>query len=78
MCLASSSFYFGCAVACCTFAQRASSDGAGAYATGQYRNLFVEDGHSPREIKAKIDAAYAQLFHGDPQTQAIALRCRAK
>jgi oligosaccharide reducing-end xylanase len=60
------------ATAACAFAQQASGDGARAYATGKYRNLFVEDGHSPREIRAKIDAAYKQLFHGDPQTQAIA------
>jgi oligosaccharide reducing-end xylanase len=46
--------------------------GSGAYATGQYRNLFAEDGHTQRDIKAKIDAAWQQLFHGDPQTQAIA------
>src|SRR5215469_13140924 len=48
------------------------SDGTGAYATAKYRNLFAEDGHSQKEIQAKIDAAYQQLFHGDPQTQAIA------
>ncbi|HEY1986080.1 MAG TPA: glycosyl hydrolase family 8 [Terracidiphilus sp.] len=53
-------------------AQKMPQDGAGAYATGRYRNLFAEDGHSPHEIQAKIDAAYHQLFHGDPQTQAIA------
>lgn len=47
-------------------------NGSGAYATGHYRNLFKEDGHSEREIRRKIDAAYQQLFHGDPQTQAIA------
>lgn len=47
------------------------SDGSGAYATGHYRNLFAEAGHSDKEIHAKIDAAYAQLFHGDPQTQAV-------
>jgi len=52
-------------------AQPAHNDGAGAYATGKYRNLFKEDGHSQHEIQAKIDAAYAQLFHGDPQTQAV-------
>jgi oligosaccharide reducing-end xylanase len=52
-------------------AQAAPQDGAGAYATGNYRNLFLEDGHAPKEIHAKIDAAYQQLFHGDPQTQAI-------
>jgi len=53
-------------------AQTASQDGAGAYATGTYRNLFAEDGHSPREIQARIDGTYQQLFHGNPQTQAIA------
>ena len=50
----------------------APQDGAGAYATGHYRNLFAEDGHPQQEIRAKVDAAYEQLFHGDPQTQAIA------
>lgn len=53
-------------------AQAAPKDGAGAYATGNYRNLFLEDGHSAQEIQAKIDAAYRQLFHGDSKTQAIA------
>jgi len=47
-------------------------DGEGAYATGRYRNLFAEDGHSKREIQAKVNAAYTQLFHGDKQTQTIA------
>jgi oligosaccharide reducing-end xylanase len=46
-------------------------DGSGAFATGKYRNLFAEDGHSQREIRTKVDAAYQQLFHGDAQTQAI-------
>jgi oligosaccharide reducing-end xylanase len=50
----------------------ADADGHGGYATGKYRNLFAEDGHSRQEIRAKIDKAYEQLFHGDPQTQAIA------
>ena len=53
-------------------AKTAPQDGAGAYATGKYRNLFAEDGHPERAIKAKVDAAYQQLFHGDPKTQAIA------
>ena len=53
-------------------AKTAPDEGAGAVATGKYRNLFAEDGHSKREIRAKIDAAYQQLFHGDKQTQAIA------
>jgi oligosaccharide reducing-end xylanase len=47
------------------------ADGTGAYATHHYRNLFAESGHSNREISQKINAAYAQLFHGDPQTQSV-------
>ncbi len=47
------------------------TDGSGAFATGKYRNLFAEAGHSRKEISKKIEAAYHQLFHGDPQTQAI-------
>jgi len=46
-------------------------DGAGAYATGQYRNLFAEVGRSPKEISARIDGAFQQLFHGNPETQAV-------
>jgi len=49
----------------------ATVDGSGAYATGQYRNLFAEGGHSPKEISAKIDAAFQQLFRGNPETQAV-------
>jgi oligosaccharide reducing-end xylanase len=47
------------------------SDGSGAFATGKYRNLFAETGHSDKQISAKIDHAFQQLFHGDPATQAI-------
>lgn len=47
------------------------SKGAGAFATGKYRNLFAENGHSPQEVNAKIYAAFEQLFHGDPNTQAV-------
>jgi oligosaccharide reducing-end xylanase len=54
------------------WARDSPRDGAGAYATGNYRDLFAEAGHSPTEVKSKIDAAYNQLFHGDPHTQAIA------
>jgi oligosaccharide reducing-end xylanase len=44
---------------------------AGSYATGKYRNLFVEAGHSPRDVDAKIARAYQQLFHGDPKTERL-------
>src|SRR5436190_15949722 len=48
-----------------------STDGHGAYATGHYRNLFAEAGHSPEEISAKIQNAYQKLFHGDPQSETV-------
>lgn len=50
---------------------RNPADGSGAFATGQYRNLFAENGHSGKEIRRKIDAAFQQLFHGSPETQAV-------
>ena len=37
-------------------------DGAGAYASGRYRNVFVELGHPEGEVSEKIEAAYQQLF----------------
>lgn len=43
----------------------------GAFATGRYRNLFLEAGHSPQAVTTKIHAAFQQLFHGDPATQAV-------
>src|ERR1039458_2043798 len=49
----------------------AAAPGSGAFATNRYRNLFVEAGHSPKEISRKIDAAFQQLFHGDPETQTV-------
>src|SRR5512137_622312 len=45
--------------------------GAGAWATGTYRNLFAEAGHSEKEIRRKIDSAFEQLFHGNPETQTV-------
>lgn len=47
------------------------SRGAGEFATGQYRNLFAENGHSQSEVDAKINAAFQQLFHGDPNMHAV-------
>ena len=48
-----------------------STDGSGAFATGHCRNLFHEAGYSQAQINGKINAAFDQLFHGDPKTQAI-------
>lgn len=44
---------------------------AGSAFTGRYRNLFRELGYSPAEVRAKIDGAYQQLFHGDPESETV-------
>jgi oligosaccharide reducing-end xylanase len=51
--------------------KRILGDGSGAFATGKYRNLFAENGHSEKEISAKISAAFQQLFHGNPETESV-------
>jgi len=48
-----------------------AQDGTGAFHSGKYRDLFVEEGHSRKEIDAKIAAAFQQLFHGDKASQAV-------
>jgi oligosaccharide reducing-end xylanase len=53
-------------------AQKAPTDGTGAYATGKYRNMLAEAGYSQKAAHEKIESTFQQLFHGDPQTQAIA------
>ena len=47
------------------------ADGSGSFATGNYRNLFVEAGRSQEEVTEKVNAVFQQLFHGDPCTQAV-------
>ena len=37
--------------------KRFPGDGAGAFKTGKYRDLFAEQGHAPAETKAKIEKA---------------------
>jgi endo-1,4-beta-D-glucanase Y len=48
-----------------------NAGGLGAFATGNYRNLFVEAGRSQKEVTEKVNAVFQQLFHGDPCTQAV-------
>lgn len=48
-----------------------NSNACGAFATGSYRNLFVEAGHSAEEVTTKINAAFQQLFYGAPNTEAV-------
>lgn len=43
----------------------------GAYATGRYRNLFVEAGYSAANVSDKINRAFEKLFHGNPQAEAV-------
>lgn len=43
----------------------------GAYYTDIYRNMFLEMGKDASAIDAKLDAAFDQLFHGDPATEAV-------
>jgi oligosaccharide reducing-end xylanase len=50
---------------------RFPGDGAGAWKTHQYRDLFAEQGHSAQETKAKIEKAFQQLFHGDGQEERL-------
>ena len=57
--------------ACRTVNSGAGINGSGAFATGHYRNLFVEDGHSQQAVNAKINTAFQQLFHGNPTNQAV-------
>lgn len=59
----------GLLAGCATHSQ--SAPNGGAFATGKYRNLFVEAGQSPAAVTAKINSAFQQLFHGDPKTQAV-------
>ena len=50
---------------------RMPGDGAGAYKTHRYRDLFAEQGHAPAETHAKIEKAFQQLFHGDGQEERV-------
>jgi oligosaccharide reducing-end xylanase len=59
------------ALVLCAVAGGASSRMHAAVVTGERRNLFAEAGHAPQEVSAKINAAFRQLFHGDPGTQAV-------
>lgn len=43
----------------------------GAFCSKQYRNLFSELGQGDAAITGKLQAAFAQLFHGDAATERI-------
>jgi oligosaccharide reducing-end xylanase len=48
-----------------------NSRGAGEFASGKYRNLFAENGHSQRKVNKKVNATFKQLFHGDLKSEAV-------
>jgi oligosaccharide reducing-end xylanase len=56
---------------CALFASQPPPNNSGAFATGHYRNLFAEAGHSQAEVMKKVNAAFQQFFYGDPGTQAL-------
>lgn len=47
------------------------SERVGNVVSGQYPNLFAEAGFKQADIDAKVQSAFEQLFHGDPETQAV-------
>ena len=50
----------------------AAAPNGGAFASGQYRNLFRELlGKTDAEIDARLAAAWQQIFYGDPATQRL-------
>ncbi len=51
--------------------QRFPGDGAGAYKTSVYRDLFAEQGHTPAETRARIEQTFQQLFHGDAESERV-------
>ena len=54
-----------------TSAHAAPSPRAGAAVTGAYPDLFAEAGYGRAAVDAKIDSAFARLFHGDPGDEAV-------
>jgi oligosaccharide reducing-end xylanase len=65
------SFFTGGSVGTEGESEQSDISGSGAFATGVYRNLFVEAGHSKEQVNAKIEKAYQHFFHGDPNTQTL-------
>lgn len=62
----------GCTRAPQSEPQAASTDEqAGSVHSGEYPNLFAQAGYEQTEIEAKVQAAFAQLFEGDPDNEAL-------
>lgn len=43
----------------------------GAFDTGMYPNMFVALGVSEAAVTQKVEAAYRQFFHGNPETESV-------
>lgn len=56
---------------CSGTAENLNGRPTGAFKSGSYRSLFAEAGYPPEEIRAKIDRAFEQLFHGDAEDEAV-------
>jgi oligosaccharide reducing-end xylanase len=57
-------------VTSCRTPPHATPTQAGAFYSGEYRNLFAELlGRSDEQVQAKLDAAWEQLFYGNDNTQ---------
>ncbi len=46
-------------------------NGSGSFATGKYRNVFVEAGYLQQDVTTKVNEAFRQLFHGELGNQAV-------
>jgi oligosaccharide reducing-end xylanase len=49
----------------------ASDPEAAAAFTGYHRNLFAETGYAPADVSRRLEDAFEQLFHGDPESEAV-------
>ncbi|WP_374011699.1 glycosyl hydrolase family 8 [Pseudoxanthomonas koreensis] len=49
----------------------AAAEAIGAVASGVYPDLFAEAGLAPADVQAKVEGAFQQLFHGDPDDQTV-------
>lgn len=58
-------------LAACSTTEETLSVQVGSAVTGDYQNLFAEAGYAQDDIKAKVDAAFQQLFYGDPDNEAV-------
>jgi oligosaccharide reducing-end xylanase len=55
-----------------TLTQTQTPTPAGAFYSGEYRNLFAELlGKSDQDVQAKLDAAWEHLFYGNDNTQRV-------